>query len=315
MKEKIIFAVVFLPVILFIGFITSYQDFKQSRIRNKWVILGVVYPVLIYFISWILYYLAQKGTVSPVIGGISSYLIWNFDKWCVNLAVSAAVAYILWCYELWGAGDAKLFICYCALIPMGQYSRGYFNYYFASFLLLLTIFMPALLFLFFKSALYYIKQFNPGMIMKAAKLIKEKLINTDKKEIGKILAGFFVFFLSFKILSRELQQIIDKFLPNQNILIVLSMFLFKHLSKFFKKNSRQMIVVLIMLMIYFGYKMIYSPGEFILEIVSTFSRAVSVMALFPVFRKITKFYIEKKFKTAVPFAIWMFLGILIAWFI
>lgn len=300
------FNIIFLPIILFIGFITSYEDFKTSKIKNKWVILGLSYSLSIYLFIWIL----------GKLGLVGSYLIWNFDKWCINLLISTVVAYLLWHFKMWAAGDAKLFICYSALIPIGQYSKVYFNYYFASFLLLLAIFIPATVFLFLKSMVYFIKKFDFSEIKKKIpKLVKEKFTKFNRIEIGKVLLGFFVFFLFLRILWQHSYNLLSKILPNQNILVLISLLAFPQLSKIFKKNIKFMPIAFIVLLAYFSFKIAYSWRQSILEIGNIFGRSMLIMILFPLFRKVINLYEERTIQKTTPFAIWMFLGVLIIWFL
>lgn len=35
----------FLPMVLFLGIITSYEDIHSGKIRNKWIIAGFVYVI------------------------------------------------------------------------------------------------------------------------------------------------------------------------------------------------------------------------------------------------------------------------------
>lgn len=297
---------IFLPAILFVGFITSYEDFKISKIKNKWILLGLSYSFLTYLFIWILCKL----------GFIDSYLLWNFDKWCINLLISIVIAYLLWHFKMWGAGDAKLFITYSALIPIGHYSKVYFNYYFASFFLLLTIFIPATIFIFLRSTFYFIKKFNFSKVREnIPKLIKEKLSKFNSTNVIKVFLGYFVFFLSFKILRQELQNLIGKILSDHNILMLISLLAFKQLSKFFKKNIKFIVVVLIILMSYVGFKMEYSWRQFTSEIGNTFSRIVIIIILFPTFKKIIDLYSERTVRKTTPFAPWMLLGALITWFL
>ena len=43
---------IFLPIILFLGIVTSYEDWKEGKIRNKWLLiafgLGIVANVVLY---------------------------------------------------------------------------------------------------------------------------------------------------------------------------------------------------------------------------------------------------------------------------
>lgn len=314
--HKIISSIFFLSVILFIGIVTSFEDFFVSKIRNKWIIIGLVYSLTIYSLSWILYGLAVNKMVSHFIGGVSSYLIWNFDKWCINLLISMITAYFLWHFKMWGAGDAKLFICYSALIPMGQYSRGYFNYYFVSFLLLLAIFIPATVLLFLKSSIYFINKLNFVEVKKMVpKLIKERLTKVNRSELGKVLLGLFVFFLFFRILREEFRNLASRFLPNQNILMLASLLVFKPISEVSKKNTKFIIIAVIIIIAYVTFKLTYSWQQLICEVGNILGRSILIMVSFPLFRKIIDLYEERTVQKTTPFAHWMFLGALITWFL
>lgn len=306
MSYKIVYSIIFFPVFFFIGLITSYEDFRFFKIKNKWILVGLIYSLSVYLFTWILYGLGARN----------SYLLWHFDKWCVNLVVSSLVAYSLWHFKMWGAGDAKLFICYSSLIPIGQYSRIYFNYYFASFLLLLSIFFPATAFLLLKSSIYFIKRLNLGEIRKIAPgLIRKKLSKFNMVETGKVIFGFFVLFLFFRILRENLQNFLGKILPDQNILALISLVAFRQLFKIFKKNARFIVIVFVILIAYVSFKLVYSWGQLISEVGNIFARSASVMILFPLFRKIIGLYEERVAQKTIPFAIWMFLGALIIWFL
>jgi uncharacterized membrane protein (DUF485 family) len=106
-----------------------------------------------------------------------------------------------------------------------------------------------------------------------------------------------------------------KFLPKQNILLLASLLLFKQLSKFFQKNTKLMLTVLIILIAYISFRAMYLQEKLILEIVSTLGRTLSVMILFPIFKKLVDLYAERATHKTIPFAFWMFLGVLITWFL
>jgi len=268
--------------------------------------MGLLYALTVYLVSWILYSLAE---------GAISYLVCNFDKWCINLAISTVAAYSLWHFKMWGAGDAKLFICYSALIPMGQYSKIYFNYYFASFLLLLAVFIPATVYLFLRSSTYFIKRFKVGEVkQKIPELFKEKFTKSRFFETSKILLGFFVLFLFFKILRQHLKNILSRILPEQNVLMLISLLIFRPLSKFFKKKIEFTIAAFVLLIIYFGFNM-PSREQFLSLMANILIRVMVIMVLFPVVKKIIDLYAERTAQKTTPFAHWMFLGALIVWFI
>lgn len=307
-------SIIFLPVILSIGIITSYQDFKTSRIKNQWIIGGLIYAVFVYLSGWALYAFSSTVNITLLKTGIS-ILLWNFDRWCINLAVGSITAYLLWHYKMWGAGDAKLFICYCALIPSSQYSKVYLNYYYASFLLLMTIFIPATIYLLVRSAIYFTKRYDPSKNKQyLPAFFKGLAIRLSQIKTWKVVLGFFVFFLFFRILNNEMSLFLNKFFYGQNLLMLLSLLLFKQLSKFFKKKSGFMIVALIILAIYIGFKAVYLHDNIILGIGNILGTVLSIMVLFPICKKIIDMYTERTLQKTTFFAPWMFLGALIVWF-
>jgi len=313
----------FLPMICFLGIVTSWEDFFTSRIRNKWVAIGLIYAFAIYILSLIFYHLSLNLDISFItsLKNIFSCLLWNFDKWCINLIISIIVAYSLWYYKMWGAGDAKLFITYVALIPMSQYQIIYFNYYFASLFLLLGIFIPVTLFLILRSIIYFAKRVNFEEIRnKAPKSLKDKLFKLDKPQLAKTIFGFFVLFLFFRILRQDFQNLLSKIIPseiilNQNTLMLITLIVFRSLSRIFRKNLKFVSIIFIALMIYLGFKMFYLQEQFVLNMAGIFGRVILIMILFPIFRKIIGIHSEEIVQKTMPFAIWLFLGALITWFI
>lgn len=313
--HKFIYSIIFLPIILFIGCITSYEDLKTSKIRNKWVILGIAYAAAIYSLSGILYILAAKNIVSSSVGYVVSYLVWNFDRWCINFIISVIVAYFLWHFKMWGAGDAKLFICYAGLIPMAQYSKVYFEYYFASFLLLLAIFIPVTAFLFLRAIIYFFGKVDFREMLSVKRIIRVN--NIDKTKVSKALKvflGLMVLFLSLKILRQALENSFGIAFSRQGFLLFILLLAFNRLSAFFKKNTRFVIFALIGLLAYFGFKVSQGWQNALSEIGGVFVNSLSFTALFYVAKKMINFYSEAAVKKTISFAHWMFIGAVITWF-
>jgi hypothetical protein len=142
---------VFLPSILALGLITSYQDIKFGKIRNKWIILALVYVILTYAVLIMFYSL--KGTISP------TYLA----ELGTNFIFTIMVGFGLWYFRIWTAGDGKLFIAYSALLPLSVYSNGY-QKWIPSFTLLSNIFIPSLVIIiflmFFKIRIEHLKKIS-----------------------------------------------------------------------------------------------------------------------------------------------------------
>ena len=94
----------FLPIILFLGVITSYEDIKYGKIRNKWIILGLIYLVVVYIILFLVYNIYNLNV---------TYLYFLL----INGTLALLAGFLIWYICLWTAGDAKLFFVYALLIP------------------------------------------------------------------------------------------------------------------------------------------------------------------------------------------------------
>ncbi len=150
---------VLLPIILLLGIITSYQDIKYGKIRNKWIILSLIYVVIVYTF-FILFY-SVEGNINK------QYLI----ELIANLIFVLIVGFGLWYIGIWTAGDGKLFIAYSMLIPFSFYSLGY-QKWIPALTLLVNIFLPA------------------SVIMLFVMLFKTK-ISTTKKVLVDFIGEFF----------------------------------------------------------------------------------------------------------------------------
>jgi hypothetical protein len=125
----------FLPMILFFGAVTSYEDWKHGKIRNKWVNISLVYSFVMLFA--ILAFLFVSGDTIKL-SYISDYFI--------NVAISFAFGFAIWKAGFWSAGDGKLFLAYSALVPLSIYSIGYVRL-FPSFTIFINTLFPVFIFL------------------------------------------------------------------------------------------------------------------------------------------------------------------------
>jgi hypothetical protein len=151
---------VFLPMLFFLGIVTSYEDFKIGKIRNKWIRLALFwgFSSLILFSLWDLVAAPLTRFVSDNVFGLSEQerlpiftvhadYIW---KTLLNFLASVVVSYSMWRFNIWAAGDAKLFIAYSLLLPITFYWKNYFPF-FPALSLLINIFVTILLIMLAKS--------------------------------------------------------------------------------------------------------------------------------------------------------------------
>lgn len=194
-----IFDYLFLPVLFFIALITSYQDLRYGKIKNKWIILGLIYGlslVAIFFV-WDLvahplsqfYYLKIKhlsaNSPMPVFTVSLPYL----KALIINFFLSVAVAFLMWWLRAWSAGDTKLFFVLALLLPLKYYTKTYFPF-FPALALLTNIFIPIFIFFAVKALLF----FGQVIIEKIrAKKIKSDFNRLDKSKIVDGLRLFIAF--------------------------------------------------------------------------------------------------------------------------
>jgi len=95
----------FLPAIILLGILTSYEDIKERKIRNKYVVTALVLAIAI---NAVLYF----GNII-VLNQILDQLI--------VILFSLVIGIVLWLMQMWSAGDAKLYIAFVALIPSHIY--------------------------------------------------------------------------------------------------------------------------------------------------------------------------------------------------
>ena len=122
----------FLPMILFLGLVTSYTDIIYGKIKNKHVLIGMIYAIIVN-IALIIYY--------KFIGEINQGYVYEL---ITNAFFSVAAGFILWNLGIWSAADGKLFIAFSLLIPLDVYEFGY-EKFFPGMIFLTNIFICSLI--------------------------------------------------------------------------------------------------------------------------------------------------------------------------
>lgn len=103
----------FLPIIIMLGLVTSYEDYKHGKIRNKWLIISIIYALIMH--------------TALVVAKIIAYK--TFLALLLIFGISLVISYFMWKKDMWSAGDAKLFCTYILLVPAAAYSSVGFRYY------------------------------------------------------------------------------------------------------------------------------------------------------------------------------------------
>jgi len=97
----------FLPLILLLGIVTSYDDIKHGKIRNRYIIYALVASVIV---NSILFF---AGLID------FSYII----RLSATVLFALIIGFFIWYIGYWSAGDAKLFTAFTALIPLTAYKQ------------------------------------------------------------------------------------------------------------------------------------------------------------------------------------------------
>jgi len=116
----------FLPGIIILGLVTSYEDIKHGKIRNKWIIGSIVYSAVAYAVILVSTPNIRAG---------------YFFELGIMLLIVLIVGFIMYSGNLWTPGDAKLFFAYSILMPLSTYKYGYIQY-FPSINILINTFVP-----------------------------------------------------------------------------------------------------------------------------------------------------------------------------
>jgi len=210
----------FLPILFLVGILTSFDDFKLGKIKNKWTFSAIIYALVVYYAFFFNSFL--KGQF------MGSFLI----VLSINLVISIFVGYFLWHFNFWSAGDGKLFIAFAFLIPLTFYSSGNFNF-FPSFTLLFNTFIPL-------GIILFIKSLTINNLKKSIPLIKKEFsfLNIVKLLISVVGVYWFVSFIFFFIGHELLRYIL--------VLIIIFV-----LRTYFKKSYFYIAIGLVILRSFF----------------------------------------------------------------
>lgn len=310
-------------MLFFVGTITSFEDFRSGKIRNRWIILGLSWGlgIIALLFLWRLiaspltrYYYFQilqlpADSPAPVITANLDFLLktlWNF-------AASALAGFLLWRANAWAPGDGKLFIVSSLLIPLFYYERSYFDI-FPSFVLLLNIFCVFLFYLLLESGFFWLKSFWLELKIKKFKIDLSGWF--DRQKI-KDLAGTVIFSLTIIFLFSFFQERINNlFAWNIQFLQPFIFGLLVFLGESIQKLSRQkvfswIVSVIFIALLAFRLGVDFSAGK--LFLLQSLKIMIAFMFFFSLFQKLINYYMSRTQAKNGPakashFAGWIFLG-------
>ncbi|PIZ69526.1 MAG: hypothetical protein COY10_01325 [Candidatus Portnoybacteria bacterium CG_4_10_14_0_2_um_filter_43_36] len=308
-----IFDILFLPAVFFIGLITSYEDVKYGKVRNKWIKLALFWglAVIIFFYLWYLiaapvsrfFYFQVLGHPADSSPAIFTVLPIYLSKIVLNAAVSLVVAFLMWRAGAWAAGDAKLFFVYALLLPLKYYWKSYLPI-FPSFVLLINIFIPVFAYLLLRSVFYNAKYFYQTLKQKKIKTLRQgdKGAKEQKENEGRwkkireklvMVIAFVGIFLALKLFQEPIKNQTSIDIASFQAFIFAAIIVFSgSLGKVFKKTIAFWLVSGILISV-LSYGFATSP----IATWQTFYQSVLMMALFMViygiFRKMIDFHTLK----------------------
>lgn len=121
--------------ILFLGIVTSLEDVRARKIKNKWILLSVGFVLLFYAATFLTDEKITFAMKRDIVRDVS-----------VNGVLALCAGFILWKACIWPPGDAKLFFAYALLVPLPFYANGYLPY-FPSLALLINIFLAGFVYI------------------------------------------------------------------------------------------------------------------------------------------------------------------------
>ncbi len=130
------------------GIITSYHDIRYGKIRNKHILVALLYGIFINLAYT--FNLSYLGFVA------------------VNATIALSVSFLAWYFTFCTAGDSKLFFAYSFLVPLGIYEYGFIEYFPSATIIINTLLLA---FIYFFMKLMYITD------MSEKKEIIKKTIN------------------------------------------------------------------------------------------------------------------------------------------
>ncbi|HOX28178.1 MAG TPA: hypothetical protein PLQ76_03375, partial [bacterium] len=283
---------VFTLLLLTLAAIITVEDIRFGKIKNKWIVNGIIAGCVIHgFI--IIFYNILPGDVSVDLSYIRDVV--------VNTAFAFCCGYLMWKIGVWSAGDSKLFLLFSFLLPLNYYKYSYIDY-FPAFNLLINIFAVSFLAVLVKIVLSIRDRFaageakllfNPSSFYKRA---AETASNAAKK--WPVFIIMFVLFNAVFMAARFLQSKVTG--GNLNFLINLGSFVFmltamgwisKKTSDFVEKYPVVKKLILMMLVVV-SVSIISLAPTLGGRLVSSSKVIISFMVIVSAILKILDFYIN-----------------------
>ncbi len=303
-----IFNILFLPFVIFLGLITTYEDIRYGKVRNKWILLGLFWGlgIILFFLIW--YFVASPVThffhfeildqpansPTPVLTVSLVYLSRVF----LNAVIALIIAFLMWRGGAWAAGDAKLFFVYALLIPLGYYWKSYLPL-FPSFSLLVNIFIPIFIYLLIKAFFYFLKFIYLKISKKEISREKKKKPDVKKaikdkiKSMGTILLAFVTIVLIFTVFQEPIKKYFSVDIASFQMFVFAAFVIFRRIASDFLKKPIVLKVITSILIIVLIYGFITSPTATWQSLKKTVQIMIIFMIVFTIFTSLIDFHISR----------------------
>lgn len=272
-----------ISVIIICGILATKSDISTGKIKNRDLFFCSVIGGLSYIILFF-------------IGGGNEIFGWEVIAYLkifsLNLFLSVLTAYLIWDFGLWTAGDAKLFMVFSYLVPLGFYANGFVDF-FPGIVLLINIFIPPFIFVLFLSIYSLIKWFweKDRDYKFYLSFIKNRLSGIKHvQEIRRYAVNLIFIFFLVQILTAIFSGLLPKSL-NFNFIIFAALFFINKITlKVFKNRNASIAAVILAILIIIGGIII---DKFSVETMSvSLSKTLIFIILFVLVDKLVDFYTE-----------------------
>jgi len=306
-----IFNIIFLPFVIFLGLITTYEDIRYGKVRNKWILLGLFWGlgIILFFLLW--YFIASPVTrffyfeiinqpadsPAPVFTVSLIYLSRVF----LNAVIALIIAFLMWRGGGWAAGDAKLFFIYSLLIPLGYYWKSYLPL-FPSFSLLINIFIPIFIYLLIKAFFYFVKYIYQRIQKhKNTKTQKHENKKSDIKKgikdriksMGTILLAFVTIVLVFTVFQAPIKKYFSIDIASFQMFVFAAFIIFRRIAFDFLKKPIVLKIIASILIIVLIAGFATSPAATWQSLKRTVQIMIIFMIVFSLFVALIDFHISR----------------------
>lgn len=298
-----LFDLLLIIIAAILGLIIVFEDTREKKIKNKWIILGFKLGSFCYLALFVWSVLGYMRIYSPE--SLNFYQFRYFFYVFANSCLSIITAYLLWHYRIWPAGDAKLFSLFAFLIPLKYYSAGFLPYI-PSSALLINIFIPAFAFTLaivtidsLRHAIDLIRRNE--LILSVKKYTQEIKSGPDNPEnIYKAFAFltssalFFVFLPIFRLLvESSLSSLLGGGIIIFAVLYLLQNYLIESIRDILNKKI-YLFTSAILMTSCFLFSVIYFPDYFFFTLKTIVKISIGFAAILIIVKKMSDFYIKRR---------------------